>query len=292
LKRRSTAKSIARVLPIPFGMPLSSAGLVILSLGLMIFSTVKPQAFYGMRSGVTDIFAPVLGAVSYPFQRGADFIRDVSGLAQLQADNARLELENERLREWYHTALLLESENKSLRDLLNVKVDPEYIHISARVIADAGNTFVKSLLVAAGNQDGVNKGQAVISGEGLIGRIVEAGERSARILLVTDMNSRVPVVIEDTQINAIMAGTNTGQPQLMHVPQDSELTVGARVITSGYGGVYPPGLPVGRVVSGGGSEKRVELFSGINNIQMVRIIKMPDDPNLRSAQEQDSENGL
>lgn len=279
--RRSTAKTIVRVLPIPLGVHLSSVVLIALSLGLMVFSSLRPQAFDPLRSAVADTVSPVLSAVSYPFQQISGFLRDVTGLAQLQADNVRLLQENEKLRDWYHTALLLESENKSLRDLLNVKIDPQFTFVSARVIADSGSTFVKSLLVSAGTNDGVDKGQAVLSGEGLVGRIIEAGERTARILLVTDLNSRVPVVVEDTLQNAIMSGINTSRPQLIHLPQDSEIAEGARIITSAYGSVYPQGLPVGKVVLGKNGEKLVELFAGASNVQIARIVKMPEDPNLR-----------
>lgn len=247
----------------------------------MLFSALKPEGLAPMRSFLADAAQPILSGVSYPFQQASGFLRDVTGLAQLQADNARLAQENERLRAWYHTALLLESENKSLRDLLNVKIDPKYTHISARVISDAGSTFVKSLLVAAGQKDGVDKGQAVLSGEGVIGRIIEAGESSSRILLVTDINSRVPVVVENSQQNAIMTGTNGLRPQLIHLPQDSDIPEGARIVTSAYGGAYPQGLPVGMVVKGENGVREVALFANIPTAQIVRVIKMPEDPNLR-----------
>jgi rod shape-determining protein MreC len=283
LKRRSTAKTIARTLPFPIGAHLPSVVLIILSLGMMIFSALRPQAFDPVRSAVADFVSPVLSGVSYPFQKVSGFLRDVTGLAQLQADNARLSQENQKLREWYHTALLLESENKSLRDLLNVKIDPEYTHVSARVIADSGSTFVKSILVMAGTKDGVEKGQAVISGEGLVGRIIEAGEETSRVLLVTDINSRVPVVVEDTLQNAIMSGTNDYRPQMIHMPQDSEIAEGARIVTSAYGAAYPQGLPVGKIVMGKAGEKLVHLFADTNSMQIVRILKMKEDPNLRRA---------
>lgn len=283
MKRRSTAYAIARVLPAPLSGHFSSVVLISVSVGLMAFSSLRPQVFEPVRTTIADAAAPVLATVSLPFQEVSRFFNDMTGLARLQADNARLTQENEKLREWYHTALLLESENKSLRDLLNVKIDPQYRHVSARVIADAGGTFVKSMLVSAGAHDGIIKGQAVISGDGLIGRIVEAGDDSARMLLVTDINSRVPVVVEDTQQNAVMSGTNEDRPKLIHLPQDSEIADGARVVTSSHGMAYPQGLPVGRVVAGKNGERFVELFADPKNIQIVRVLQKPEELRLRRA---------
>lgn len=244
-------------------------------------SALRPQAFDGVRSQAADFFAPALRVVSQPFQKFSSFVNNVTGIANIEATNARLVQENERLREWYQTAMLLDAENKSLRDLLNVKIDPQNTYVTARVIGDAGNTYVKSLLVTAGKNDGVDKGQSVLSGQGLIGRIVEAGEQSARILLVTDMNSRVPVVVENTFQHAVMAGQNTERPRLIHLPQDSDIADGARIITSGHGGVYPHGIPVGRVVTDELGGKVVELFADVRRVRYVRVVKRPDDPNLR-----------
>ena len=261
-------------MPFPWdGASFSSSSLIFISIVLMALSAFKPHMFDSVRTRVADAFSPILFLTSLPFQHVAILLHDVTGLAQLQADNVRLEQENIRLREWYQTALLLESENKSLRELLNLKVDPQYDHVSVRVIADAGNTYVKSLLVPVGVTDGVVKGAAVLSGDGLIGRIVEAGEVSSRVLLVTDINSRVPIVVEDTGQHAILAGNNTLRPTLIHLPEDSEIVQGSRLITSGYGGMYPHGLPVGSVNIGVDNVLGVSLFSNFDTIQIVRILQ-------------------
>lgn len=211
--------------------------------------------------------------VSLPFQKASAIIHDIYGIASLQATNARLEQENARLRGWYQIALLKEAENKSLRDLLNLKLDPEDTYVTARIISDAGNSYVKSLLLSAGHHDGVDKGQAVLSGEGVAGRIIEVSPDSSRVLLVTDMNSRVPIMVSDTMQHAIMAGSNTSQPKLIHMPQDSQMADGAHIITSGYGGIFPPSIPVGRVVTDENGTKRVELYADLGKMQYVRIVK-------------------
>ncbi|MCB1782406.1 MAG: rod shape-determining protein MreC [Alphaproteobacteria bacterium] len=283
-RRRPIARSIARALPFYYhGGGLSYLILILVSIALMAISALRPQVFDSARENAADLFAPALSAISQPIQRATMFVRDVSGLAGMQAENARLTQENERLRQWYQTAMLLDSENKALRDLLNVKVEPENTFVTARILGDAGNTYVKSLLVDAGKNDGVEKGQAVMSGEGLIGRIVEGGDQSARVLLLTDMNSRVPVVVEDTLQHAVMAGTNEDKPQLIHLPQDSEIMDGARLVTSGHGGVFPPGIPVGRVTINKEGIRTVESFADISRLMYVRVVKKSDDPNLRRA---------
>ncbi len=131
--------------------------------------------------------------------------------------------------QWQNTALGLENENKELRQLLRYAPEPKLAFISARVIADAGGPFVRSLIVTAGKTDGVREGMAAMTGEGLIGRVVEAGEWSSRILLITDLNSRIPVVITGSGDHAIPGGDNAPRLKLLYLPQDAILKPGVRV---------------------------------------------------------------
>ena len=288
MKRRSSlrsqkafgAQSIATFLPVG-----GASSFVLVGIGFLIFlfSVVSPQSASGIRMSVTDAFAPVLSTVTKPVVYTADVVRNASGLGDLQAENIRLKQENLRLKEWYQTALLLEAENKSLRDLLNVKVEPHYKTITARTLADTGNAFVHSILISAGTKDGVQKGQAVMSGDGLIGRIVEAGQRSARVLLVTDINSRVPVLIEDTRQHAILAGHNEKTASLLHLPPDSDVKDGARIITSGHGGMFPHGLAIGRIKRDENSVIEVNPFADFDRIVHVRVLDKSADPNLVPA---------
>ncbi|MCB1680749.1 MAG: rod shape-determining protein MreC [Alphaproteobacteria bacterium] len=275
MKRNAVTRSIAKVMPFPIGVTAFwSVILIVLCFFLMLLSTLRPHYFESLRTTLADRFAPVLAVVSWPFESISTFFSNIHDIAALRAETERLESENARLREWYQMALLLESENKSLRELLNLKIDPEYEYVSARIIAGTGQNFVKSLLVAAGTQDGVAKGDSVLSGEGLIGRLIETGHNSSRILLVTDINSRVPVLIEGTLLHAIMRGVNTDNPELIHYPMESDIAEGARVVTSGHGDVYPPGLPVGRVETDEEGRKLVHLFADIDRLQFVRILKI------------------
>lgn len=289
MKRHSSSRSfrstgLARALPFPFsGGNFSSFLFIALAAFFLLVSALHPQSVSGLRTSAADTLAPVLSAIGRPIEKVTVFVQDISGLAELQAENIRLEKENARLREWYQTALLLEAENKSLRVLLNVKLDPQHSYIAAQILSDSGNTFVKSLLVKAGREDGVQKGQAVISGDGVIGRIVEVGEHVSRILLITDMNSRVPILVENTSQHAILAGDNGKYARLLHVSADSEIAEGARIITSGHGGLFPKGLPIGRVVKGDDGDVFVQPYADFERMVYVRIVSKKDDPNLRTG---------
>ncbi len=247
----------------------------------LLVSVFSPGAFSGARTATSDFFYPMLNTVVQPVQYAAEFVRNATGLAELQAENIRLQKENDRLREWYQAALVLEAENKSLRNLMNVKLEPHNKYISARVLTDYGQTFARSLMVGAGHNDGVRKGQSVISGDGLVGRIIDVGERTSRILLVTDYNSRIPILIENTSRHAIMTGGNEAMPTLRHLPPDYEITEGARIITSGLGGMFPYGIPVGRVTYSENGNRSIKLFADTDHMTFVRIVDKDSDPNLQ-----------
>jgi len=277
MKRKSFSKSFVRTVnPVDMRAVYSVVLMIVASI-MLVVSALYPQFIGSVRSSATDIAAPIVTLVSKPVENVALFLGDLSGLAELQSYNIRLEQENARLREWYQKALLLEAENRSLRNLLNFKLPAKHSFITTNVISDSRNAFVKSVLVKAGENDGVQKGQAVLSGDGLIGRIIEVGTNTARVLLVSDINSRVPVLIEDTQQHGILAGKNGDGPVITRLTDDVSVNIGARIITSGRGGIFPYGLPVGRVFLDKDGEKRVKLNGDMDFIVHVRIVKKPMD---------------
>lgn len=280
MKRRSQSKVYARFSPFQFlGGGQASVIFMLAATLLITVSFVRPGLFGGLRSSVSDTLTPVLIVLSEPFRQASAMVSNVTGLSSMRSDNEQLRAENIRLREWYQTALMLEAENQSLQALLNVKPDPSHRFITARVIGDSGNAFVKSALAAAGQNDGVLKGQAVMSGEGLVGRVIESGNKSSRILLLTDFNSRVPVLIEGSRQKAILSGTNGAMPELKYLPEDTDIKQGTRIITSGNGGMFMPGLPIGTVVVQDGVPF-VKLFADISRLTHVRIVDYPEDPRL------------
>ena len=250
------------------------------ALFLLVVTFVKPNTMGGIRLGVNDVFTPALSFISKPFQNMATAVSGVSGKAALRAENIKLTAENQRLREWYQTALMLKAENQSLQELLNLRIDNDYKYVTARVVSDSGNAFVKTFLVGVGKNDGIDKNQAVLAGEGLIGRVIESGRNASRILLLNDINSRIPVIIEGTNQKGVLTGNNSDLPVLKHLPKDSGVTKGMRLITSGDGGVFPYGMPVGQVFAGKDDKVLVKPYADTNRITFVRIVDVPQNPNL------------
>ena len=223
--------------------------LVLASIALMMVGKIDALSVDNARARVTDAFAPILEAISRPAATAAHVVESVVEVQNAFEENQRLKAENARLLQWKQAALRLEAENNSLRSLLRAVPEPSSSFITARVIAAPGSSFLRALVVTAGRRDGVRKGQAAITGAGLVGRVVEVGEWSSRILLLTDINARIPVVLESSRQRAVMAGDNSDQTRLLYLPPEAPIQVGERVVTSGHGGLFPPGLPVGVVAS-------------------------------------------
>jgi rod shape-determining protein MreC len=245
--------------------------LVALSIALLTMSRSDVALIQQLRVTVVDAVAPMLDLLSRPAAYGSAAVDGVRELVWMRSENARLRAENERLLQWQAVARRLEAENASLRDLLGFVPDPAATFVTARIIADPGGAYVRSLLVNAGSRAGIAKGQIAVAADGLVGRISEVGERSARVLLLTDLNSRIPVILESSRERAVLAGDNTDRPRLVHLPVSARLIPGDRVVTSGHGGVFPPGLPIGVVMAREG-EPRVLPFVDTGRLEFLRIV--------------------
>lgn len=252
--------------------------LIGMAFGLMLLGKGETVVIERTRAAVVDVVAPIMDAMSRPAATVARVVARIDELAKLRNENVELRGRNAQLLQWQEVARRLAEENRRLRLLLDYVPEPGTRAVSARVIADAGGVFVRSVLVAAGARDGVRKGEAAVTGEGMVGRVAGVGHRSARLLLITDLNSRLPVLVESTRARAILAGDNSPQPRLVFLPPNAEVSPGDRIITSGHGGVLPPGLPLGEVVSIGEHGIRVQPFVALDRLEYVRILDFSPPP--------------
>jgi rod shape-determining protein MreC len=245
--------------------------LIALAFGTMLLGKADALLAERMRSGLADVLTPIWGALQEPVAATRQFVADLRDLASLRGENARLREENERLWRWHNTAMALEAENELLRRQLDFLPEAAPAYRTARVVADAGGIYARAVLVSAGPGNGIRKGQVALDERGVVGRVTEVGSRSARILLVTDMNSRIPVTLEGSRGRAMMVGTNADRPRLQYWPEGSAPREGERVVTSAEANVFPAGLPIGVVRWTPSGAPEVELFAHLDRLDVVRL---------------------
>ena len=246
--------------------------LVAMAFGAMLIGKADTVVVSRVRTLVMDMIAPVMDAASRPIASAKDVANQVQELIQLKQENARLQHENQTLLEWQTVGRELESQNAALRELLKFTPDPRATYVTAPVIADTSSSYVRSLIVLAGQSDGVVKGQAAITGAGLAGRVLEVGQRASRVLLLTDISARVPVIIERTRDQAVLAGNNSDHPELKYLPRDVDIKVGDRIVTSGIGGNFPAGIPVGEVAGVADGRISVTLYAELARMEYLRLV--------------------
>ena len=244
---------------------------VMLAFGIMLLGKADSRFMERARVAVSDLLSPIVDVASEPAQTVSDFMDTLTELAVLREENARLREENARLLEWERVARTMQSQNQALRSLTSFVDVPAAHQVATRVIGDSSGVYVRSVLIAAGTNDGVAKGQAVLTGDGLVGRVVEVGQRAARVLLITDLNSRIPVRLERTRVRAILLGDNTDRPLLEYLPNTDVVAPGDRIVTSGDAGVFPPGLAIGEIIAVTDGVVRVQPYVDWNRLEIVRV---------------------
>jgi rod shape-determining protein MreC len=223
------------------------------------------------RMALGDSLAPIYVVLSEPLGRARDAISAITDLWDMRAENARLRDENARLLQWQATALALDAENRRLKADLHWVPDPTAAFVTARVVADAGGVYARAVLLALGPNHFIHRGEIALDQSGLVGRVTEVGARTARVLLITDLNSRVPVILEPSGGHAIMTGTNGPRPRLLYWSDGAPPREGERVVTSPEAEAFPANLPVGTVRYSGANVPEVQPAAQLDRLEVVRI---------------------
>ncbi len=272
-KSRALTGSVIRM-----NYALSSALLILAGVVLVFLSYSKPEMVDNIRAQFAHRLSPALAQARIPLDRASMFFEDITGFASLQSTNATLREENQKLKAWYSEAQSLRAENEMLRDMLKVKGPQHYGDIdfvTAPIALDASHHFAKSLLIQGGISSGITKNAIALSESGLAGRVIESSENTARVLLLSDMNARVPVMVnhrDGSATHAVLAGQNDATPKLTHYPEDMTFESGDFVMTSGAGSMFPPGIPVGQIAINSDGSPVITPFMQPEHLLYLKIL--------------------
>ena len=220
-----------------------------------------------------DRVVPSFDWALLPITKAAAMIDEFQSYASLYEQNQELRRELQQMKAWREAALQLEQKNARLLDLNQVRLDPKLTHVTGVVLADSGSPFRQSVLLNVGARDGIRDGWATMDGIGLVGRISGVGERTARVILLTDSNSRVPVTVQPSGQKALLSGDNSALPPLEFLEDSDLVRPGDRVVTSGDGAMLPAGLLVGQVVMGTDRRLRVVLSADYQRLEFLRVLR-------------------
>ena len=261
-------------LSIPLRQALSRLSLPVLiavAFGTMLLGKADALLAERARTALADALTPFYAAFAEPAHAVRDAVEELEQLFVMREENARLREENERLRRWQAAALSLEAENAMLRRQLAFVPERAPAYHTARVVADGGGVYARAVLLSIPPEMQVWRGQIALDERGFVGRVTEVGNRSARVLLATDMNSRIPVTLEGSRARAMMVGTNGARPRLQHWTEGTRPAEEERVVTSAEGIAFPPGLPIGVVRYSAAGTAEVELFARLDRLDLMRI---------------------
>lgn len=225
------------------------------------------------RAAVIDRILPPMDWAMAPVTMAANVIADFQSYAQLYQQNQELRRELQQMRAWREAALQLDQENARLLELNNVRLDPALTFVTGVVMADSGSPFRQSVLINVGQRDGILDGWPAMDGLGLVGRISGVGQNTARVLLLTDASSKIPVIIQPSGQRAILSGDNSYYPLLEFLETPDAVRPGDRVVTSGDGGLFPPDLMVGQVALGTDQRLRVRLVADYQRLEFLRVLR-------------------
>jgi len=245
--------------------------LIILSIIFIFDEKIETKPLNYFRFFVKDVIYRGALIISAPFKSVDNLTNYINSHTHLYSNYSQLKEENYKLKEGILRSSYLELENTQLRKLIEEQVSSSFNLASARVMLDKQSPYLNSFVINIGSNRDIINGLAVLDGMNFIGRIVDVNFFSSRVLLVSDLNSKIPVIVEPTGHHAILGGHGNNEPTLQYLPENHNIQDGDKVYTSGKEGIFSPGIPIGEIKID--QEKvKVYLFSDLSQITFVNII--------------------
>jgi len=244
--------------------------LVILSVILIFVESIETKPLNIIRSFIKDTIYRGSAVVSVPSKGFNNITNYVKGHLNLYDNYNQLKKENKELKDNISKSAFLELENSQLRKLIDEQIESPSNLVSARVMLDKQSPYLNSFVINIGSNKGIKNGMAVLDGKNFIGRIVDVNFFSSRVLLVSDLNSKIPILSEPSANHAILSGHGTSEPTLEYLPENHNIQDGDKIYTSGKEGIFTPGIPIGeaKIVK---NKIKVLLFSDLRQITFINI---------------------
>ena len=247
--------------------------LVLALLAIFLFWQIDSPRAERMRAAFIDRFVPGFEWAMVPVTKLSRMVAGFQSYSRLYEQNQELRRELQKMSAWKEAAVQLDQENAKLLAQNNVRIDPALTSVSGVVLTDSGTAFRQSVLLNVGARDGILDGWATMDGLGLVGRISGVGQGTSRVMLLTDPTSRIPVTIQPSGQHALLAGDNTALPALDFIESPENIRPGDRVVSSGDGGLFPPGLLVGQVAQASDGRLRVRLSADYGRLEFLRVLR-------------------
>ena len=245
--------------------------LIILSIIFIFVETIENKPLNYLRSIIKDTIYRGSLIVSSPTKGFTYLLEEINNHINLQTKYESLLKENSELKNQISKSDFLVLENSQLRKLIDEGASSKNNVISSRVMLEMKSPYLNSFILKSGNNRGIKNGMAVLNKENFIGRIVDVNFFSSRVLLVSDLNSRIPVIIEPSGDHAILSGGGTSDSTLKYLAKNNNIKDGDKIYTSGKGGIFSPGIPIGSVKL---KDKNifVSFFTELDQITFVNIV--------------------
>ena len=249
------------------------AVIILCLLGVFLVWRIDSPRVERFRSHVIDQVMPSFTWAMTPVMAITELALNFQSYQSLYEQNQELRRELQQMKSWKEAALQLEQENARLLDLNKVRLDPDLTRVTGVALADSGSPFRQSVLLNVGARDGILDGWATMDGLGLVGRISGVGAKSSRVILLTDASSRIPATIEPSGQSVLIVGDNTLAPPIDFIENPELVRPGDRIVSSGDGKVFPPGLLIGQVAKDPGGRLRVRLAADYERLKFLRVLR-------------------
>jgi rod shape-determining protein MreC len=251
--------------------------LIVVSIIFLSLEKIETKPLRYFRALVKDVIYRGAMVVSAPSKSINNFSDSITQHMHLYDDYSKLKKENNDLKNKISEKNFLELENNQLRKLIEEQVSSTANFTSARVMLDKQSPYLNSFIINVGSNKNIKNGMAAMDGTNFIGRIVDVNFFSSRVLLISDLNSKIPVMTEPSANHAILSGHGDSKPTLEYLPKNHNIQDGDKVYTSGKEGIFSPGIPIGEVKIEDDITK-VLLFSDLSQITFINI-NLEDFPN-------------